>query len=138
MGEPAILKTQAHFEQPQPQKSGRSIHTNSRRIASRAHLLLARLGFVKDGTASVFTATTKPLFQCLERGWAQATPLRQTKPSWILTIEKCAVCGVSNKRQELLSQSEVVLELLNYGVAFTGGFFEFPAICNIHRATHVL
>ena len=66
MGEPAILKTHAHFEQPQPQKFGRSIHTNSRRIASRAHLLLARLGFVKHGVASVFTAATKPLFQCLE------------------------------------------------------------------------
>ena len=38
MGEPAILKTHAHFEQPQPQKSGRSIHTNSRRIASIACL----------------------------------------------------------------------------------------------------
>ena len=79
MGEPAILNTHAHREQPQPQKSDRSIHTNSRRIASRAHLPLVRLGFVKDGAALVFTATTKPLFQCLERGSAQATTLRQTK-----------------------------------------------------------
>jgi hypothetical protein len=79
MGEPAILNTHAHWEQPQPQKSGRSIHSNSRRIASRAHLLLARLGFVKDGVASVFSAATKPLFQCLERGSAQAATLRQTK-----------------------------------------------------------
>ena len=34
MGEPAILNTHEHLEQPQPQKSGRSIHNNSRRIAS--------------------------------------------------------------------------------------------------------
>jgi hypothetical protein len=40
---------------------------------------LVRLGFVKDGVALVFTATTKPLFQCLERGSAQAATLRQTK-----------------------------------------------------------
>lgn len=29
--------------------------------------------------------------------------------------------------RELLSQSEVILELLNDAIAFTGGFFEFPA-----------
>ena len=38
MGGPAILNVHAHLEQPQPQKSGRSTHTNSRRIASTACL----------------------------------------------------------------------------------------------------
>jgi hypothetical protein len=99
---------------------------------------LVRLGFVKDGGALVFTATTKPLFQCLERGSGQAATLRQIKRTELSTIGKCGVCGVSNKRQELLSQSKVVLELLNYAVAFTGGFFECPAIFDIHCTTHVL
>jgi hypothetical protein len=38
MGEPAMLNTHAHWEQPQPQKFCRSTHTNSRRIASTACL----------------------------------------------------------------------------------------------------
>jgi hypothetical protein len=70
MGGPAILNTHAHWEQPQPQKSGRSTHVSLRRV-SRAHL---------------------PTW----RGPAQATTLRPTKTDRILTIEKGAVCGVSN------------------------------------------
>jgi len=71
MGGPAILNTHAHWEQPQPQKSGRSTHVSLRRVASRAHL---------------------PTW----RGSAQASALKQTKTGRILTMEKCAVCGVSN------------------------------------------
>jgi hypothetical protein len=37
----------------------------------------------------------------------------------------------------LLSQSKVILELLNYGVALTGGLFEFPAVHNLHCTSHV-
>ena len=33
---------------------------------------------------------------------------------------------------------EVILELLNDAVAFTGGFFEFPAVHNLHCASHVI
>ncbi len=39
--------------------------------------------------------------------------------------------------QELLSQSEVILELLNHVVALTSGFFEFPPIHNLYRTSHV-
>jgi hypothetical protein len=39
MGEPAMFNTHAHLEQPQPQKSCRSTHTNSRRIASMEFLM---------------------------------------------------------------------------------------------------
>ena len=62
MGEPAILNTHAHREQPQPQKSDRSIHTNSRRIASRAHLPLVRLGFVKRRRGIGFHRDDKAAF----------------------------------------------------------------------------
>jgi hypothetical protein len=39
--------------------------------------------------------------------------------------------------QGLLSQSEVVLELLNDAVALTGEFFEFPAVHNLHCISQV-
>src|SRR4029077_11585125 len=42
------------------------------------------------------TATAKPLFQRRGRGSAQPTTLRQATTACILTIEKCAVCRVSN------------------------------------------
>ena len=63
MGGPAMLNTHAHFEQPQPQKSFRSTHTNSRRIASMARLpIWCGYAFAKDGVALVVTATKEPLF----------------------------------------------------------------------------
>ena len=37
----------------------------------------------------------------------------------------------------LLSQSEVILELLNDAVALTGGFFEFPAVHNLHCTSRI-
>lgn len=40
--------------------------------------------------------------------------------------------------QDLLFQSEIILELLNHGIALTGGFFEFPAVHNLHCTPHVL
>jgi hypothetical protein len=47
------------------------------------------------------------------------------------------VCGVPNKGRNLLSQSEVILELMNDAVALTGGLFEFPPVHNLHCASHV-
>ncbi len=39
--------------------------------------------------------------------------------------------------RELLSQSEVILELLNDGVTLTGGVLEFSAVHNLHCTSHV-
>jgi len=43
------------------------------------------------------------------------------------------VCGMSNAVKELLSQSEVILKLLNDSVTFTPRALEFPAVHNLHR-----
>src|ERR1700730_14282470 len=40
--------------------------------------------------------------------------------------------------QELLSQSQVILELLNGCVALTGAFFESPAVHDLHCTSHII
>lgn len=50
--------------------------------------------------------------------------------------ENCCLLGIRHW-QELLSQSKVILELLNDAVALTRGFFEFPAVHNLHRTSQV-
>jgi len=39
--------------------------------------------------------------------------------------------------EEVLSQSQFILELSNDGVALARGFFEFPAVQNLHCASDV-
>ena len=48
----------------------------------------------------------------------------------------CCLWGIQHC-QELLSQSKVILELLNDVVTLAGGFFEFPAVHNLHCTSHV-
>src|SRR5258706_2890015 len=49
----------------------------------------------------------------------------------------CCLWGIRHW-QDFLSQSEVILELLNDAVALTSGFFEFLAAHNLHCAWHVI
>jgi hypothetical protein len=49
----------------------------------------------------------------------------------------CCLWGIQHWR-ELLSQSEVILELLSDTVTLAGGSFEFPAVHNLHCASYVI
>ena len=58
MGDPEILNTHPHSEQPQPLKSGFSIHTSVRLMASLTRLAIrCGYGFLKNGVAFVFDGT---------------------------------------------------------------------------------
>src|SRR4029077_16190819 len=60
---------------------------------------------------------------------------RALKPSLTAKEDYC-LWGIQHG-QEFLSQSKVILELLNHAIALTGGFFEFPAVHNLHCTPHV-
>jgi hypothetical protein len=49
----------------------------------------------------------------------------------------CCLWGIRHS-QELLSQAEVILELLNNVVTFTSASFGFPTVHNLHCASHVI
>src|SRR4029077_9107800 len=77
------------------------------------------------------------------RPWGASPPFKNTStPSWAeklrsLTIIKgCCLWGIQ-QRQEWLSQSKVILELLNYVIALAGGVFEFPAVHNLHSTSRI-
>ena len=58
--------------------------------------------------------------------------------SWRLAMARVYCLWGIQRGQEFLSQSEIVLELLNDFVALTGGFFEFPTVQNLHCTSHVI
>ena len=82
MGDPEILNTHSHSEQPQPLKSCFSIHTSVRLMASLARLAIwCGYGSLKDGVAFVFdgTATTKTgLFVALSEVLSKSTLFDQS------------------------------------------------------------
>jgi hypothetical protein len=134
IGGPEALNTHAQSEQPQRPKGSSSIQTSFRLMASLAHFLIwSGCALAKDGLPLVFKRN------CDEENRPFAGVLAELpRGLWRLPIaEGCCLWGIQHW-QELLSQSEVVLELVNDAIAFTGGFFEFPATHNLHCAGHIV
>jgi hypothetical protein len=62
---------------------------------------------------------------------------RTHEASTLAKEEGCCLWGIQHL-EERLSQSQLILEVLNNAVAFTGGFFEFPAVHNLHCTSDVI
>src|SRR5579864_4717797 len=75
-------------------------------------------------------------------GLLPPSPLFDTsaKPNGIDRVQRRrAYCLLDiQHKQEWLSQSQVILKLLNNGIAFTSRHLELPAVHDSYRASHVL
>ena len=144
MGDPEGLNTHAHSEQPQPLKRGSSIHTSLRRIAPSRPRDLVRscscegvrsIGFFERNCE--YKNRSGPRF-CTNRHSLNAYQTRTEYDRVLKITDSQGLLSVGYPTPaNLLSQSEVILELLNDAVALTGGFFEFPAVHNLHCTARV-
>jgi hypothetical protein len=111
-------------------------------VEAKAELERHVWGTFVEGKASVALGGTGIIVSgceaCRKRLGTNSQYLRHLADDVLPIILRKVGCLWGIQRwQGLLPQSEVVLELLNDAVALTGGFFEFPAVHNLHCTSHV-
>jgi hypothetical protein len=111
-------------------------------VEAKAELERHVWGTFVEGKASVALGGTGIIVSgceaCRKRLGTNSQYLRHLADDVLPIILRKGGCLWGIQRwQGLLPQSEVVLELLNDAVALTGGFFEFPAVQNLHCTSQV-
>ena len=145
---PEGLNTHAHSAHAQPSKFSVFTQTSLRRIASTAHLEIGAVTLLENtgyGINLRRPCCNKPrICSALNEVLPQsplfdhtAKPKGIDKAQTVPTGRGCCLLDIQ-QTQELLSQSEIILKLLNDAVTFTRGDLQFPAVYDLHRASHVL